>query len=155
MAMSGNYISYYSNDSTARRVERKPVTKAMAAPKPVTRPAKRVVVRVDPVAVAGIVLALVMLVSLISAGSQYHSWTEKNAQLSHYVATLQQEQEALQQEYKAGYDLEQIREIATAIGMVPAEDAQRITVDVHIPGADQEQVSFWESITIFLAGLFA
>ncbi len=149
------YTSYYTNGSAAKNVERKPAAKVSAAPKPVARPAKRVVVRVDPVAVVGIVLAVVMLISLISACSQYHSWTKKNAQMSHYIATLQQEQAALQQEYEAGYDLEQIQEIATAIGMVPAEDAQRITVDVQIPSAGQVQVSLWERITIFLAGLFA
>ncbi len=157
MAMSSDirYISYYTDGSAAKKVAQKPVTRAAAAPKPVARPAKRMVLPVDPVAVVGIAFASVMMVCLIVACIQHHNWVEKNARMGQYILSLQQEQEALLQEYEAGYDLEQIREIATAIGMVPAEDAQRVTVDVQIPGAHQAQISFWERVTIFLAGLFA
>ncbi len=149
------YISYYTDGSAARKVERKPVYKQAVAPKPVARPRRRVVVKVDPVAVVGIVMAVVVLVSLISGFAQYNTWANKNAQLGQYIQSLQQEQEVLQQEYKAGYDLEQIREIANALGMVPIDTAQTITVDVQLPEMDKSQLSFWDNITIFLAGLFA
>ncbi len=157
MAMSTDirYISFYTDGSAAKKVERKPVYKPVAAPKPVVGSKKRILVRVDPVAVAGIVLAVVMFFSLISAFNQYNVWARKNAQMGQYILTLQQEQVQLRKTYEEGYDLAQIQQIAEAIGMVPIEQAQHITVDVHLPEVEQGKSSLWEEITIFLAGLFA
>ena len=52
-------------------------------------------------------------------------------------------------------DLEDIRDIAGALGMIPAQDAPQIEIDVPQPQQEQTQLSFWESIATFLAGLFA
>ncbi len=155
MQTSIQYISFYTDGSAAKKVEPKPVRKTVAAaPKPVVRQKKRPVIKVDPVAVAGIVFAFIMLITMASSLAEYRSCVEKNAQMSQYILSLQQENAQLQETYENGYDLDQIREIATAIGMVPVDQAQKITVEVHIPEAEQ-QMSFWQSMAIFLAGLFA
>ena len=58
----------------------------------------------------------------------------------------------LQQTYKESYDLEEIRMEALAMGMIPADRAETVTIQVQAPGAEPtEPHSFWA----VLAGLFA
>ena len=70
-----------------------------------------------------------------------------------YVQSLRQENEALQKEYDAGYDLENVKQTAQALGMVPMEQVKQVTIHVEAP--QQVQPSRWEQIRLFLAGLFA
>ncbi len=148
------YISYYVDGSAARQFQPKPVKKTVA-PKPKARKAVCRVLRVDPVAVVGTVVAVVMFIAMISSFVQYQQWQENNEQMSNYILSLQQEQVSLQKQYEEGYDLEQVRQIALALGMVPADAAEHISIDVQLPQPVQTQQTFWDKVTIFLAGLFA
>ena len=80
---------------------------------------------------------------------------EQNRQMTDYVTALELEKAQLEQIYREGYDLDEIRDFADANGMVPAEQAPQIQIDVQLPQPEQEQLTFWESVTTFLAGLFA
>ena len=103
------------------------------------------------VALAVVVLLCAIMVSFV----QYGLNARRNAQMSQYITQLEAEQVQLQQQYEDGYDLEDIRDIAGALGMIPAQDAPQIEIDVPQPQQEQAQLSFWESIATFLAGLFA
>jgi hypothetical protein len=70
------------------------------------------------------------------------------------VTQLQQENVQLRTEYEAGYDLDEIRQLATAMGMVPAEQAERVQVHVNVP-VEEEEPTAWENFCMFLTGLFA
>lgn len=148
------YVQFYVDGSTARKPEQKTQAKHAAAPK--YRRVKRKVVVVDPVAILGTVVTVCLLVAMLVGFVQYRNIQNKSEQMEQYIAQLQQENQQLQQTYEDGYDLEQIQQIADAVGMIPAEDAQQIQIQVQIP---QEEVvmemSLWESFTTFLAGLFA
>ncbi len=148
------YVSFYMDGTAAKKLDRQPTHK-VAAPKPKHRKLKRRVVKVDPVALLGIVIAVVMLISMASGLAEYRSCMEKQAQMSSYIEALQQENVQLQQTYEAGYDLENVRQIASAIGMVPVEEAEHISIEVYVPQQPEKELSFWEEATIFLAGLFA
>ena len=144
----------YVDGSTARKLEQ-PVYKTPAAPQPRRRKAKRIVVAVDPVAVFGVLVALVMLVCMISGIVEYSVLQAQNRQMTDYVTALELEKTQLEQSYREGYDLDEIRQFAEANGMVPAEQAPQIQIEVELPRQEQTQLTFWESITTFLAGLFA
>ena len=144
----------YVDGSTARKLDQ-PVYKTPTAPQPRRRKAKRIVVAVDPVAIFGLLIAVVMLVCMISGFVEYSVLQAQNRQMADYVTSLELEKAQLEQMYRDGYDLDEIRQFAEANGMVPAEKAPQIQVEVELPKQEQTQLSFWESITTFLAGLFA
>jgi hypothetical protein len=92
---------------------------------------------------------------MISGFVEYSVLQAQNRQMADYVTSLEPEKAQLEQMYRDGYDLDEIRQFAEANGMVPAEKAPQIQIEVELPKQEQTQLSFWESITTFLAGLFA
>ncbi len=149
------YISFYMDGSAAKKLQRQTLRRA-EAPSPRYRKASRRVIRIDPVAIVGIAASLVMLAAMLVGLGQYESYMQKSAQMSQYIDQLQQENAQLQKTYDEGYDLENIREIAEAVGMVPAESVEHFRVDVQLPVPEpQPEPTLWESAMAFLAGLFA
>ncbi len=150
------YVPFcYVDGSAARKVQRQPQKKATATPAPQRRRAKRKVIAVDPVAICGTVLALVMLVMLLAGFAEYTACRERNRQMQDYVSSLELENAQLQQRYDSNVDMEYVEEVADALGMVPAQNANQIQIQVQLPPEESAQMSVWESITTFLAGLFA
>ncbi len=150
------YVPFcYVDGSAARKVQCQPQKKATAAPAPQPRRAKRKVIAVDPVAICGTVLAVVMLVMLLAGFAEYTACRERSRQMQDYVSSLELENAQLQQQFDGNIDMEYVEEVADALGMVPAENANQIQIDVQLPPEQTEQLSLWESITTFLAGLFA
>ena len=147
------YINFYTAGSAAYRYE-EPIPKKAEVKLPKPRRKKRIILRVDPVAVIGICMAVVMLCMMISGVCDLVQARQEKAQMAAYVQQLQQENAQLQAEYEQGYDLDEIYEIAITMGMIPAEQAEHITVSVTHMEAEQEP-SGWENFCIFLAGLFA
>ena len=143
------YVSFYSEGSTARQMELKPVTKQVKLPAP--RRAKRKVVYVDPVAIAGIVVAVVMLTVMLVGLIQFGAAHNRQTELENYVLSLQQRNETLEETYYNGFDPEEIRSIAIARGMIPVEQAKVLYVPSKQPDPQQENRSFWT----ILADLFA
>ncbi len=148
------YISYYMDGTAAKKMEQQ-VMRKVQAPKPKSRKVRRRVVKVDPVALASILLAVVMFACLTVGFSYYQGCLDKNAQMGQYIEALQQENVQLQKTYDEGYDLEEIRQIAQAIGMVPRDCVENIRIDVQVPITQEQEMSFWEAATTFLASLFA
>ena len=147
----------YVDGSTARKLEQ-PVYKAPTvtkAPQPRRRKAKRIVVVVDPVAIFGMLIAVVMLCCMISGFVEYSVLRQQNRQMNEYVTALELEKAQLEQTYREGYDLDEIRDFAQSNGMVPADQAPQIQIEVQLPQQEQAQLTFWDTITTFLAGLFA
>ncbi|MBQ3252805.1 MAG: hypothetical protein IJB02_06195 [Oscillospiraceae bacterium] len=145
------YIRSYTDGTAARKMEMPQPRKT--AHKRTAKKMKRIVLHIDPVAILGIVMAVLMLV-LMSVGcvrllSAQQDMTEMNA----YVQMLRQENVQLQEEYEAGYDLENVRQTAMALGMVPMDQVQQISIQVNVP--QQAQPDGWEQLRVFLAGLFA
>lgn len=149
------YVPFcYVDGSAARKVQRQPVKKA-AASAPKQRRAKRKVIAVDPVAIGGIVIAVVMLFMLLAGFSEYTAMQEKTLRMRDYVTSLELENAQLQQTLDSNIDMDYVEEVANAMGMVPADDANQIQIQVQLPTQETTQLTLWESITTFLAGLFA
>lgn len=150
------YVPYYYVDgSAARKLERKSVHTHTVKPAPKAHRAKRKVIALDPAAIVGAVIALVMLCAMISGFAEYRQCQQRNRVMRDYMTSLQLENAQLQQQYRENMDLEYVQEVADAIGMVPAEDVQQIQIQVQPPEEETVNVGFWQSITAFLAGLFA
>lgn len=146
---------YYVDGSAARQVERKPVKKATVTPAPKRRRAKRKVIAVDPVAIGGIVIAVVMLVMMLAGFAKYTVIREQNRLMQDHLTALQLENTKLQQDYESNIDLDYIQDMADAMGMVPAQDAQQVQISVKLPQEEVTEMTLWQSIATFLAGLFA
>ena len=150
------YVNLYAFDgNAARKVQRQPVKKATAAPKAQPRRAKRKVIAVDPVALCGIVVAVVMMVMMLTAYAEYNACQDRNRQMQDYLSSLQLENAQLQQNFDSQIDIEYIEEVAGALGMVPSSDANQIQIEVQLPQETTGELNLWQSITTFLSGLFA
>lgn len=148
------YVSYYTAGSAAYNIERKPA-KPKAAPVHKKRRVKRKVIAVDPVALGGILVAVCMFFMLVSGFREYQASVEQAQRMSVYVEQLQKENAALRNTYDNSYDVSDVYEKATAIGMVPKEKVEQIQIQVEIPQQEEVRLSFWENVSLFLTGLFA
>lgn len=152
------YINFYSAGSVARKYDlTKPVYEQPRYPEPEiqTQPRKRTVVRVDPLAVCSIVVSVVMLVLMVAGVFQlWESWQQEQA-LTAYVQQLAEQNQVLEETYRSGYDLEQIEKEALALGLVPVEQVQHITLPVSRPAEVPAEATLWEALAAFFGGLFA
>lgn len=146
------YIRYYAAGSAARKLERQPQIHEHAAP--VQVPQKRIPIVIDPVAVIGTVVALALLVCMLVGVAQLNAVNEQVLEMQQTIASLEAEQKQLRSEYEAGYDLEEIRAQAAAMGMVDSTQVEHITITLpeeEVP----ETMTWWETIVEEILGLFA
>lgn len=148
------YVQFYTDGSAARQIAPKPPRRKKPERQVRPQQQKKLVVRVDPVALAGIVVAAVMLVLMAVGIFRLQDAQEEAAAMERYVTSLQGEQDHLQYVYKNGYDLDEVEKMALALGMVPVDEVKRIPIVVTVPQAPPEP-TIWESICVFFEELFA
>ena len=146
------YIRFYTDGSAARQYEPKPQPKRKPQ-QPRPRRQKKIVLHVDFIAVAGILVAGVMLVLMLAGTVGLSKANEEVARMENYLAELEDENLQLRHTYQEGYDLDQIRTEALEMGMIPASRAETVAIHVEeaAPAAEPTTNSFWT----FLTGLFA
>lgn len=123
------YVSFYSAGSSALKVS--PVVPLKTLTLPQKKKVKRVVIYMEPLALAAVVLALMMTVLLFVGFSQLTAARSNEEAMAAYVSMLQAENTALKAEYEQGLDLETIEENALALGMIPAEQAQQVHIQLE------------------------
>lgn len=148
------YVRFYTDGSAARQLEPAPIKKRKPPRAPRKKPQEKMVIRLDPVPVLGLMIAAVMFVMIVAGAVQLMGAQAELKAMSGYVAQLQQENIDLNDEYKAGYDLDAVQEMALALGMIPIEQADQETITVQVP-EPVEEPTFWERIADFFQGLFA
>lgn len=146
------YVRYYTFGSTAAKLDRN----ARRATLPqYNAPNKRKPLAVDPVALLGttvaVVLAVLMVVGMIQMAVTASAVREAQTQ----VAVLEQQNKILQEKYENSYDLDQIRASAESMGMIPAEEAARVGVRVPAETVQVQQLSWWDNVLLSLRQLFA
>ena len=150
----GQYVGqFYIHGSEARQLEleRKKQAKSKL---PLERLRKVEVVYLDPVAILGITVALVMLaVMLLGVLQLRQDWTEYQT-MSDYLSRLNSENAELTADYRSQYDLEDIRVKAQALGMVPKTELEERTVYVTVP-QPEPKMTWLEELQWFVEGLFA
>ena len=146
------YVQFYTDGSAARKVAPAAPLKTIRLPK--IKKMKPIVLRVDPVAVAGIIVAALMLVLMCVGVAQLNSTRQELHTMRTYVENLRVENELLEDTFQKGYDLEQIERTALALGLVPKEQVKYVTVQVP-EAVTEDAPGTWERFYIFLTGLFA
>ncbi len=151
--MEVRYINYYVSGTAAYQPERKTRRKPTAR-LPKAQKQQKLYITVDPIALCGILVAAVLLISLLVGAVQLNHAQQEAQQLQEYVHSLQEENAQLQNTYSSSYDKEEIRELALAMGMVPAEQVTHMEMQVTPPQI-QEEPTAWESFWAFVVGMFA
>ena len=147
------YVRFYTDGSAARQLEvQSPRKYKTAAPRP--RKKRGYVIYVDPLAVAGILLAVGMLIAMLVSGIQLIVARQQLSDTKAYVTTLSQNNEHLRQTYEEGYDLAEVEKSALALGMIPVSQAPTISIEIEQEEV-VEEVTFWERMAMKLEELFA
>ena len=131
------YVQFYTDGSAARQFEPKPQQPKKKLQQPRPRRRKKIVLYVDFIAVAGMLVAGVMLLMMLSGMSGLTRINEEVSRLEAYVAELESENLELHKTYREGYDLDQIREQALEMGMIPAARAANVTIAIEDTAEDQ------------------
>ena len=132
---------FYVHGSEARALELEQEKKKAKTRLPLARLEKIEKIYVDPVALVGILVSVVMLVTMAVGALQIQDDWKEYERVSTYVSQLKKENAQLTSSYRASYDLEDIRMKATAMGMVPKSEVETMTVIVTLP--EPEPVRTW------------
>ena len=146
------YLQFYTEGSAARQYESKP---RRPARKPRPQQEKRIRIRVDFMALTGILVAVAMLVLMAAGTRRLRSADQELEKAEAYLTELEAENAKLKQAYSAGYDPESIREKALAMGMIPASQADTVRITVEAPTEHRTERSGWNAIRLFLMELLA
>ena len=144
------YTQFYATGSAARQLEQ-PLHPQKQIPHPRRRKQRKIVLHVDLMAVAGLMVAAVLLVLMMTGLSELNTVNAEVTRMENYVAQLENEKIQLENTYRESYDLEEIRLKALEMGFIPAEQAQAVSVSRATVEIQSAEHSFWT----FLTGLFA
>lgn len=145
---------FYSYGSEAKVLELKPAKKNKKTALPKALPDQKIRIAVDPVAWAGIVIALALVILMAVSVQSYLNVCAEYQAMNERVINLQNTNVERQIDYEQMYDLDDIREKALALGMIPMEEAEVIIIAPVIPEPEPE-TPWWDEIAWFLKGLFA
>lgn len=108
--------------------------------------------RMDPMGIFGLAVAAVMICLMLVAGVRSYEASQVNAAARQQVYELLQEQSELRAVYEEGFDPDEIRQEALAMGMIPMEEAR--TVPIPAP-AVHEELTFGKWLGELFTDLFA
>lgn len=144
---------YYSYGSEAKIIAFQPKQEEkVRVPRPKRSPKTKIYV--DPVALAGLVVAVVMLVVMTMGVMEFSAVCKEHQQLQKDLTALRDANVELMHDYRTSYELSEIEETARALGMIPVSEATTITVRVTVPQPEPEP-TLWDDFVWFVSGLFA
>lgn len=150
------YVRYCTDGNAARKVA--PVQEFKTAKLPKAKKQAVQVIRIDPFALAGIVLSAVMAVLLIVGVFLWGDARGDAREMAAYTRYLEQQNAELTVSYHSSYDPAEVEQTAIALGMVPRAQATQVTLqlpETEAVAEEAEEVSLWDSIYTFFAGLLA
>ena len=145
---------FYVHGSEARVLELKPNKRKAKTVLPEAAPVKEQIIRIDLLSLSAIAVAVTMIVLMVVGCFQLKASYERYEVMSNYVISLQNENVKLQEQYYAGFDPVDIGWKAHALGMIPMEEAQTMTISGDIP-VEEPAPTFWEDMVWLLKGLLA
>ena len=145
---------FYVHGSEARAIQLQEEKRQAKTKLPLARIQTIEKIYVDPVALIGIAVAVVMLVTMVLGAVQIKRDWDQYERVSAYVSELKRENASLNHAYRASYDLNDIKSKALAMGLVPKSELETIAVSVTVPQPEPE-LTRAEEIKLFLEGLFA
>lgn len=150
------YVRFYTSGSAARKLEllpKKEKVKISAPQRPQTHRKKKTLVYIDPISVFAVLVAGIMFIAMAVGMLRLGSVNSEVDRMSEYVMQLQAENTTLRNEYRSGYDLQDVEQKALEMGLVPVEQVEKVVVDVP-EIAEEPELSFWEKVGAFFSELF-
>lgn len=152
--MNVEYIRLYTVGSAALKLESAlPEQKYNTQKLP--HKAKKIKLYIDPVAILSICVAVCMIVLMFVGFTHLHRAQVQVEVMQSYVDRLEVQHATLSNEYKEGYNLDQIRQSALEMQMIPAQQAAHISLYIPEEPEQVAQITLWDRIGTFLTGLFA
>ena len=145
---------FYVHGSEARKLQLQEEKRQAKTKLPLARIKAIEKIYVDPVALVGIAVAVMMLVTMVLGAVQLKRDWDQYEQVAAYVSELKKENARMNHLYRSSYDLEDIKTKAVSMGMVPKSELQTMAVTITIPEPEVEPTRM-EEIKFFLEGLFA
>ena len=148
------YVNFYTDGSSARKLASAfPAQQPQRKPKAKKR--RKLVVYLDPVAVCSLMVAVVLLIMMAVGMTQFQNARAEAQAMEQYLQQLTQENERLSTQYWEGIDLQEVEKTALALGMVPSQQVQNISIRLSEATIQQPHQNFWNHILTFLTNLFA
>jgi hypothetical protein len=147
------YINAYVSGNVAVQPEKMP-QKQSSARLPKARKQQKWLIQVDLVAIGGIMAALVLSIMLVTGLVQMNQAKHDAKVYREYATSLKLDNTKMRDTYASEYDLNEVRDIALNMGMVPVEQVEHVTMQVVTPEVVQEPTA-WESFWAFFLGMFA
>ena len=126
--------------------------KRFVCPRPKRRPKTKIYV--DPMALAGLVVAAGMRVVMTMGIMEFSAVCKEHQQLQKDLTALRDANVEMMHDYRTSYELSEIEETARALGMIPISEAKTITLKVTVP-QPQPEPTLWDDFIWFISGLFA
>ena len=147
---------FYIHGSEAKKLARKNEEKKVKAKTelPLHRFERVRKIHVDLLAIGSLVAAVVLLVTMVVGTLSMQSAWQELETVQQYVYELQSKNVALNTQYHAAYNLEEVRSAALAMGMIPVSEAKTMQMQVTVPQAEPEE-TWLDNMVWFLEGLFA
>ena len=145
---------FYVHGSEAKKLAQKTEQKKAKTELPKHRFERVRKIHVDVLAISSLIVAVVLMITMVAGTlAMQTAWQELDT-ARQYVYELENRNAVLTAQYRSGYDLEEVRSAAMALGMIPAEEAQVMKLQVTVPQI-QPEPTLMEEIRWFLEGLFA
>ena len=145
---------YYSYGSEAKVIEFKTTEKKAKTQLPKPLQEKKLNILVDPVALFGLTVAVLMLIVMVFGLVDYRNTCLEHQAMEGYLSQLQDDNILLKHTYRNSYDLDVVRETALALGMVPADQVKTTVIYSQVPEAVAEN-TWWDDFVWGLSQLFA
>ena len=147
------YINAYVSGNVAVQPKKMPQKQSFTR-LPHAKKAQKWLIPVDMVAVGGILAAFVLSIMLVVGLVQMNQAQREAKMYKEYAMSLKQDNAQMRDTYASEYDLDEVREIAITMGMVPVEQVEHVTMQVVTPEVVEEPTA-WESFWTFFLGMFA
>lgn len=118
----------------------KPVTASCCDKKPcraVKRVNEPVVIAIDVFSWFTVALAAVLLIMMLVGWNNLQAARAERQEMLDYIECLEEESIKLEYEFYSQIDMEYVERCAQALGMVPIEDVQHITINISTPSAGE------------------
>ena len=149
---------FYVHGSEAQKLAAKTEKKKARTSLPLERLQNIQQIYVDPVALIGMTVAVILLVTMIFGAVQISQAWDEYEVMAEYVHEVRRENAELNYTYRMGYNLADIEAQALAMGMVPISEVKTIDITVTVPQQEPQPNALqqaWDDFVWFIEGLFA
>ena len=144
-----------SNAARKRAVKKKPARTPLDWLRPRTlEPGEKVTVKVEVLPILTTLAAATLLVVMVMSLFHLSQAHQEKVALQEYVYDLRNEQARLEKMYYEGFNLDEIRVQALALGMIPAAEADVLQISGEVP-EPPESPGFWQRVQDVFCELFA